>query len=1295
LADTDLWRSGGKVLFRGLCTAGGMLAPALAVTDPSLPHLILALGAGTLGMLGSWRVNAAMQEAADRDRGRLPETGVLLRNHDLNLLVTEALKRAILLAATDKIFRDRRKLIESLAEAVSGYFQSLEKAPPDALSQSSLPNIVARFSQGPRTESDLQLDQKTFESFLDDLAQCLKSSSGLEDIKVALAKYLECNFDPLVIAVFKEDSTGRGPTQGRGWAALTLLFWGRLLSDVKSLRQYAANQDELMMSLLNAEARVAAKLDELVRWHGPLAADQGQGLALWLKSVHHQLATKLDEISELVGHGLQTPGEFRLGYWNKRRFDPGLQPLWEDPERAAILTNSLVGRASEVAEFDAFLRERSQWVQFWKGWPGTGKSRLMIELAQWATAAGYRVFFVSPDVHDLKAALLRIKSPEPLVLLWDDYQGENPEALRVFLELQSPPANPAGPVVKRAITSWPTHNVLGEKNRLPHLYSERELRAIVPNDDLVNYCIGLLPSLSRAEAARLVKVAESHPEAVLRGIQLVLEGRSVDNLPPNLLEASYDDVIKRLVARRGFEEIASIRRTLVAMALVGRVDLGSVEQQRAFDAAVGSETALGMLADARTITSDGQQVWSLNLDSFRSHVLRRSLDSSRPDVLFGSPTKLAELARPLLPEWFDAIWGICTLATEGTPHGNALRSELLRVLEDAAEELSVERVGLVVARMLLASRIEPDSAWREELANLIRDLGARRDTAAFLQFEALVLLNAAFVKPETARILAIADRIAQLVARRDTPEMAHVLAMTYGVATNMDMEPGQRAELANRIEDLFARHDSLEIAVTLAEALYNATVGELRSNRISELVYRIGELLSRFDDAEIALALARALVNASCVESDAERRRTMAGQIEALLGQHDTAEVALALARALGNVAVVERDPDLLNELCDRMRALRQRHDTADIALTEAHAFQNATLAVANSVQIAVLVGRIEQLANRHATSDVLLALAEALYNLITAVPDLLQREVLTSRIAELRARHDSDAIAYLHAKALHAVSAAESDPRRREYVADRIAEVLMQHDTNDVAFEQAKALSNASVGEENPQRIEALANRIGDLLEEHDTSDIAFAQAMTLHRASVAADDPIWKEELANRIGALLTRHDTDDIAVQHARALYNLSVEEPQTTRKAVLADKIGQIRQQHDTAEIALVYSHALYNIACADEDPRRREAIADRIGDLLASHDTDDIALVQAKALVNTTAVLRDPQRSEALADRIGGLLARHDTLTIAGLQVAALYNAAKCERDLARVMALENRMWEINAAYASRLREESA
>jgi phenylpyruvate tautomerase PptA (4-oxalocrotonate tautomerase family) len=1077
----------GKVLFRDLCTGGGILAPALTVIDPTLPNLLLA---------GSWRVNVAVQEAEERARQRLPEAVALLRNHDLRLLMAAALELALDSAANGRKDKDQRELIGKLAAAVPGYFHTLGETVPGALAQDNLPNIAVRFALAPET-APAASDRATWGALLDDLARraadpphgkvltlglaATQSTSLPAAIKAELAAHLDRTFDQFVIEIFKQDATGRGPAGGRGWAALTLLFWGKLLSDVKSLR---AGHAELRDSLLDAEKRLSGKLDELVRWHGPFAFEQGDGLAPWLHSLHDNLAAKLDEISGLVGHGLLSPEEFRFAYWNKRRSDPGLEQLWEDAGRAEILTQSLVGRAPELADFEKFLGSSAPWVQFWKGWPGTGKSRLMIEFAARATAMGCRVFFVSPDVHDLKAALLRVNSAEPLVLLWDDYQGDKPNALRTFLELQRPPANPSGPVVKRAITAWPTLNLLGEKARDP-LYAERELHAIVPPDELVVYTRRLLPSAGPDGAEQIVRIAEAHLEAVLRAAALLLQGTAIDQLPRNLLEAAYDDLIKRLMQGRALPEKQAVKDALLALALVGSVDLGNQDHRHALEAAGIADEALDVLVDLRT-TSRDREVCSLALDSFRAHVVRRSLDHQRIDVLSGTPQELARFARPLLIEWFDAIWAICVLATEGNPHRDSIQTGLLAAFDDVSPEWTAEQAAEAARRIVNATVAERDPRQREALANRIGELLARHDNPGIALWQAKALSNATAGERAPRRCKALADRIGELLSRHDMPDIALAQARALFNATVVEPDPQQCEALSDRIGELLARHHSPEIALRQAEALNNATAVEPDAQQCEALAARIGELLARHDMPEIALAQAKALANATAIQPDARQREALANRIGEVLARHANPVIALEQAKALANATAVQPDPRQREALANRIGELLARHDTPDIALEQAKALVNAT----------------------------------------AGEPNPRQREALADHIGELLARHDTFDIALEQAKALANASVIERDPLQCEALADRIGKLLARHDTPDIALEQAKALVNATAGEPNPRQREALADRIGELLARHDTPEIAIRQAKALYYATLVEPDPRQREALVARISELEARY-------------------------------------------------------------------------------------------------------------------------------------------------------------------------
>src|ERR1039457_2575930 len=169
MPDTTNWPNPAKVLFYGLCTSAGIIAPTLTLGDLTPAKLALGLGAGALTMLGSWRMNTEVQEAADKTREHLPETEILLRNHDLKILVVEALKRAFQRAAADPVFRAHRTLIENLASEVEANFESLSRSPRNLLAQDTLPNLALRLAQSGVAKAERD-GLATWEALLDDLA---------------------------------------------------------------------------------------------------------------------------------------------------------------------------------------------------------------------------------------------------------------------------------------------------------------------------------------------------------------------------------------------------------------------------------------------------------------------------------------------------------------------------------------------------------------------------------------------------------------------------------------------------------------------------------------------------------------------------------------------------------------------------------------------------------------------------------------------------------------------------------------------------------------------------------------------------------------------------------------------------------------------------------------------------------------------------------------------------------------------------------------------------------------------
>ena len=1228
------WSAVGRLLFRSLCTAGGVIAPALVVSDPTFGTLLAAAGSGALGLAAGYRGNLAAGEAEERDKARLPDVEALLSNHELSLLAGASLQCAILSAADTGdanagagLFtvqlHTQGPLLKTLADEVPRLFEDLrtESGPViDALFQERLPNIVNIFAaSSERGASNTESELNDYFALLDALASRTDVNDALDLIRPELGEHVSRCFPACLIGILKEDATGRGPAGGRGWAGLTLLFWGRLFSDLQALRQDAEASGHRLADLSQTFAKTAAlthhKLDQLIRWYGPAGLVDEPNLLAWLKSMRGEVAHKLGEIVELIGHGLLSPEEFRRAYWNKRRNDPGLQSLWSEPDRAEALMRNVVGRTAEMADFDVFLTTSSRWVEFWKGWPGTGKSRLMIAFAEHATRVGYRVFFVSSAVHDLTAALLRVKGDEPILLCWDDYQGENPEALRAFLALQWPPANPHGRIVKRVITAWPSHNVLGERAH-DDLYVQRDLRPLVGSAGLVAHTRILLAGLGPAAAAQLVRHAQGQPEAVLRAAAFLLERQAVDRLPLdqlvdrlpiNLLESAYDNLIRRVAAGRHVVEQRAVKRALIGIALVGSVDLGNDHHRAALHEAEIADEALGALLEIGLLGRDDQR-YSIDLDAFRGHVLRRASEASRIDVLSGSPDELASLAQPLLMEWFDAIWRISVLASEGTTRRHIVQAKLLAAFDES--------------------------------------LSRQQPPASELLYVAVRIVNATVVEPDSEQCAALAHRIGTLAARLDTEEMAVAQAMALFNATLAELDPQRRDVIVNQIGTLAVRHDTVRMAELHAKALSSTTVVECEPLQCEALANRIGALAARYDTAEIARWQAQALCNAAVGEADPQKRRKLVNLIQRLSFRHDTAEVALAEAKALANAMIVEPDAQQRAAFDNRIGAIAYRHDTVEIARAQ----------------------------------------AEALFNATINEPSLPQRMALANRIASIAARFDTAAIARAQAQALFNATINEPDPKQRKSLADRIASVAARHDTAEIAVALAQALLNATINEPDPRQRAALADRIGLVAANHDTAAIAGWQAQAIFNATVGEADPLHRKVPTEQIGALADRFDTSEIALVFAEALFNATVHEPDPLQREALADRIGAVAVKHDTAEIVHLQAHALFNAAVGEPSLWRRRALADRISALRVRHETAGIALAEAKALANVTALELDPRQSEAIANRIGELAALYDTPEIVSHQVIALENVMSVEPSLQRRHALANRIEDLYARH---------
>jgi hypothetical protein len=108
-------------------------------------------------------------------------------------------------------------------------------------------------------------DFETWEGVLDELSKSVHNPAGFSEIRADLARRISHDFEPLIVAVLKEDASGRGPTQGRGWAALTMLFWAELFSCIRALKEYARSNDEFMLDLVNTE-RETQRVEFQEKW---------------------------------------------------------------------------------------------------------------------------------------------------------------------------------------------------------------------------------------------------------------------------------------------------------------------------------------------------------------------------------------------------------------------------------------------------------------------------------------------------------------------------------------------------------------------------------------------------------------------------------------------------------------------------------------------------------------------------------------------------------------------------------------------------------------------------------------------------------------------------------------------------------------------------------------------------------------------------------------------------------------------------------------------------------------------
>ncbi len=413
------------------------------------------------------------------------------------------------------------------------------------------------------------------------------------------------------------------------------------------------------------------------------------------------------------------------------------------------------------------------------------------------------------------------------------------------------------------------------------------------------------------DARRIVKAADSQPEFVLRAVQLVLAGTSPEHLPRNLPEKVYDDLVKRVLPE-GLDERKRVSNALVAIALVGVVNLGDPKQRSAFQSAGIETAALGKLVERRTIVRN-EEAFSLSLDTFRAHVVRRAMDHRRLDVLSGTPRELAELAGPLLEEWFDGIWRICALSSKDSPFVGEVRAELLAAFDAIPRSGWSHAKALDVAMKLSNSNwFEPDPEQRIAIADRVRGLREKYDTTEMALVEATALNSAAVGGGDIKGDPDLIEKAGDMQR-----------GMHAGVNSLPVLEDGSGNSFV-LLEDALRVVDGFGSSLKEYEARLRAVTAVSPEHCVS-MAERIGEVRKKYNTPEIAEQEANTLASAAFYAGTADWCVDMADRIEAIRAEHPTADIAEHETNTLRRAIEIETDSVRKEALEKRLAQLNRR----------------------------------------------------------------------------------------------------------------------------------------------------------------------------------------------------------------------------------------------------------------------------------------------------------------------------------------------------------------------------------
>ena len=654
------------------------------------------VASGTLQVWSNWGVNSISEERGERLRKAMPETEALLANHDLASLLDLALEQSLRFASEQKGFLLHAEVLQKLAGQVKGsHGRLVELVLAD---KNGLERVL-----GEAVDEDLGVQEEEWALVIRDLAAhvgCDVPDALLRRLLPLLAEKV-----PIMVGeILKEDSQGRGPLEGRAYAALWLHARVQILKDLKELKESTkASADSLHKALGTLEELLLKRIDQAVGAVGGGLSKLDGRLKDWLEQSDERVASafagldarleKLETLGEalvdrLGSSGLMRRESFTHATWARFGQKTELGPLMDDAERAELLQSRIVGRDDELRAFDKFLADPSLQVQYWKAWPGTGKSRLVLAMAELAELRGWLPLFVEDRTKNILAGLTsEVKTSEAqhalsIVLIWDTSSGGfNLDFVEELLALsRRHGVLERGLNIKVAITSWPTHRTaIAARHGSESWFDERELEDISNEAEFVRFIGELLTQEHPPEAPQqLFKASDGNPLVALTGVGELLSGKDIAELKSadKILHSRYNTLIVDVLRPYQGKAPARLAKAIRAMAMIGQFQLtDKLARDCLGKAGIDVNEDVVALAEAGFLSRpDGG--FLMSPDRFRVAIAKMSHDSEGPLSLVDRTKEWTEECLPLAPRWLDDTWAITAQALGQESFGE-LADELL------------------------------------------------------------------------------------------------------------------------------------------------------------------------------------------------------------------------------------------------------------------------------------------------------------------------------------------------------------------------------------------------------------------------------------------------------------------------------------------------------------------------------------------------------------------------------------------------------------------------------------------